>query len=145
ALLLLALLGLDTEILEYGDFMAHLRPGGRVRSVLKWEGIIIDPIGAVLASAPFGIKPGRRRSSGRSTTPGSSRSAKQLHDRFARGDRPGTHSGVERHPKRMIQGGTEVLRPDRMVLHVGADLVGRAIDAAADAGACEQCGKACRP
>jgi len=32
-----------------------------------------------------------------------------------------------------------------MVLHVGADLVGRAIDAAADAGACEQCGKACRP
>src|SRR5437773_566360 len=71
--------------------------------------------------------------------------AEQLHDRFARGDRPGSHLGVERHPKRMIQGRTEVLRPDRMVLHVGADLVGRAIDAATDAGSCEQCGKACRP
>lgn len=29
--------------------LRHIRPSGRVHSVLKWEGIIIDPIGAVFA------------------------------------------------------------------------------------------------
>ena len=32
-----------------GPMLRHLRLGGRVGAVLKWEGIIIDPLGAVLA------------------------------------------------------------------------------------------------
>jgi NhaP-type Na+/H+ or K+/H+ antiporter len=32
-----------------GPMLRHLRVGGRVGAVLKWEGIIIDPLGAVLA------------------------------------------------------------------------------------------------
>ena len=28
--------------------LAHIRPSGRVRSLLKWEGVLVDPIGALL-------------------------------------------------------------------------------------------------
>ena len=34
--------------------LRHLRPSGQVGSILKWEGITIDPIGAVLAVLVFG-------------------------------------------------------------------------------------------
>jgi len=30
--------------------LRHIRPGGRITSIARWEGIVIDPIGAVLAS-----------------------------------------------------------------------------------------------
>ena len=33
--------------------LRYLRPGGRVGPILKWEGIVIDPIGAVLALLVF--------------------------------------------------------------------------------------------
>lgn len=32
-----------------GPLLTHVRPTNRVRSILKWEGILIDPIGALLA------------------------------------------------------------------------------------------------
>lgn len=35
--------------------LRHLRPGGQVGSILKWEGIVIDPIGAVLAVLVFEV------------------------------------------------------------------------------------------
>jgi NhaP-type Na+/H+ or K+/H+ antiporter len=35
--------------------LRHVRPSGRVGSILKWEGIIIDPIGAVLAVLVFEV------------------------------------------------------------------------------------------
>ena len=35
--------------------LRHLRLGGRVGSVLKWEGIVIDPIGAILAIIVFQV------------------------------------------------------------------------------------------
>lgn len=35
--------------------LRYLRPGGQVASILKWEGIIIDPIGAILAVLIFEI------------------------------------------------------------------------------------------
>ncbi len=35
--------------------LRHVRPSGRVESILKWEGIIIDPIGAVLAVLVFEV------------------------------------------------------------------------------------------
>jgi NhaP-type Na+/H+ or K+/H+ antiporter len=37
-----------------GPLLRHVRPRRRVGSVLKWEGIVIDPIGAVLAVLVFG-------------------------------------------------------------------------------------------
>lgn len=33
--------------------LRYLRPGGKVGSILKWEGIVIDPIGAILAVLVF--------------------------------------------------------------------------------------------
>lgn len=33
--------------------LRYLRPGGQVGPVLKWEGIVIDPIGAILAVLVF--------------------------------------------------------------------------------------------
>ena len=33
--------------------LRHLRPSGQVGSILKWEGIVIDPIGAILALLVF--------------------------------------------------------------------------------------------
>jgi NhaP-type Na+/H+ or K+/H+ antiporter len=36
-----------------GPLLSHIRPTTRVASTLKWEGIIIDPIGAVLAVLVF--------------------------------------------------------------------------------------------
>jgi len=36
-----------------GPLLRHVRPGGKVAGVLKWEGIIIDPIGAMLAIVVF--------------------------------------------------------------------------------------------
>ncbi len=33
--------------------LRHVRPSGRVGSVIKWEGIVIDPIGAILALLVF--------------------------------------------------------------------------------------------
>src|SRR5438270_12605361 len=71
--------------------------------------------------------------------------AEQRVDRLARGDRTRPHFGIERHTQCLIDGGAEDLRWDRTVLHVSADLVGRAIDAPADAGACQHCGEAGRP
>ncbi len=35
--------------------LQHIRPTGRVGSVLKWEGIVIDPIGAMLAVLAFEV------------------------------------------------------------------------------------------
>lgn len=35
--------------------LRHIRPSGRVGSIMKWEGIIIDPIGAVLAVLVFEV------------------------------------------------------------------------------------------
>ncbi|MDP2690530.1 MAG: sodium:proton antiporter [Deltaproteobacteria bacterium] len=32
-----------------GPLLSHVRPAGKVASVLRWEGILIDPVGAVLA------------------------------------------------------------------------------------------------
>jgi len=41
--------------------LEFVRPTGRVRSVLKWEGVLIDPIGALLGVAVFtGVKAGAR-------------------------------------------------------------------------------------
>src|SRR5215472_2582633 len=71
--------------------------------------------------------------------------AEQLVDRLARGDRTRPHFGIDRHTQCMIEGGAEDLRWDRMVFHVSTDLDGRAIDAPADAGACQHCGEAGRP
>ncbi len=36
-----------------GPLLRHIRPTGPVGSILKWEGIVIDPIGAVLAVLVF--------------------------------------------------------------------------------------------
>jgi NhaP-type Na+/H+ or K+/H+ antiporter len=36
-----------------GPLLRHLRLGGRVGSILRWEGIVIDPIGAMLAVLVF--------------------------------------------------------------------------------------------
>jgi NhaP-type Na+/H+ or K+/H+ antiporter len=36
-----------------GPLLRHVRPGGKVGSILKWEGIIIDPIGAMIAIVVF--------------------------------------------------------------------------------------------
>ena len=36
-----------------GPLLRHIRPARRVESILKWEGIVIDPIGAVLAVLVF--------------------------------------------------------------------------------------------
>ena len=36
-----------------GPLLNHIRPQGAVASVLKWEGIVIDPIGALLAVFVF--------------------------------------------------------------------------------------------
>src|SRR5437762_783498 len=71
--------------------------------------------------------------------------AEQLVDRLARGDLTRPHFGIKRHPQRTIDGRAEDLRWDRTVLHVSADLVGRAIYAPADTGACQHCGEAGRP
>ncbi len=38
-----------------GPLLRHIRPSGKVASVLKWEGIVIDPIGAVLAVLVFEV------------------------------------------------------------------------------------------
>lgn len=35
--------------------LRHVRPSGRVGSIIKWEGIVIDPIGAVLAVLVFEV------------------------------------------------------------------------------------------
>lgn len=35
--------------------LRHIRPAGRVASILKWEGIVIDPIGALLAVLVFEV------------------------------------------------------------------------------------------
>ncbi len=36
-----------------GPLLRHIRPTRRIESILKWEGIVIDPIGAVLAVLVF--------------------------------------------------------------------------------------------
>ena len=38
-----------------GPLLRHLRLGGRVGAVLKWEGIVIDPLGAMLAALTFAV------------------------------------------------------------------------------------------
>ncbi len=38
-----------------GPVLRHLRLGGRAGAVLKWEGIVIDPVGATLAVLTFAI------------------------------------------------------------------------------------------
>src|SRR5262249_51948739 len=53
--------------------------------------------------------------------------AEHLVDRLAGGERTRPHFGIERHTQRMIEGSAEDLRWDRMVFHVSADFVGRAI------------------
>jgi NhaP-type Na+/H+ or K+/H+ antiporter len=36
-----------------GPLMHHVRPSGRIRAVLDWEGVLIDPLGAILAVLVF--------------------------------------------------------------------------------------------
>jgi NhaP-type Na+/H+ or K+/H+ antiporter len=36
-----------------GPLMQHVRPSGRIRAVLDWEGVLIDPVGAILAVLVF--------------------------------------------------------------------------------------------
>ena len=36
-----------------GPLMHHVRPAGRIRAVLDWEGVLIDPVGAILAVLVF--------------------------------------------------------------------------------------------
>jgi NhaP-type Na+/H+ or K+/H+ antiporter len=36
-----------------GPLMHHVRPVGRIRAVLDWEGVLIDPLGAILAVLVF--------------------------------------------------------------------------------------------
>jgi NhaP-type Na+/H+ or K+/H+ antiporter len=38
-----------------GPMLRHLRLGGQVGSILKWEGIVIDPLGAMLAVLVFAV------------------------------------------------------------------------------------------
>jgi len=38
-----------------GPILRHLRLRGKVSALLKWEGIIIDPLGAILAGLVFAI------------------------------------------------------------------------------------------
>ncbi len=38
-----------------GPLLRHLRLGGQVAAILKWEGIVIDPVGAILALVVFTI------------------------------------------------------------------------------------------
>jgi len=38
-----------------GPILRHLRLGGRVGALLKWEGIVIDPLGATLAVLTFSV------------------------------------------------------------------------------------------
>lgn len=38
-----------------GPLLRHVRPSGQVANILKWEGIVIDPIGAVLAVLVFEV------------------------------------------------------------------------------------------
>jgi NhaP-type Na+/H+ or K+/H+ antiporter len=38
-----------------GPLLRHLRLGGRAGAVLKWEGIVIDPVGATLAVLTFAV------------------------------------------------------------------------------------------
>ena len=38
-----------------GPLLRHLRLGGQVGSLLKWEGIVIDPVGAMLAVMVFAV------------------------------------------------------------------------------------------
>ena len=38
-----------------GPLLRHIRPTGRATPILKWEGIIVDPIGAVLAVLVFEV------------------------------------------------------------------------------------------
>ena len=44
-----------------GPLLRQVRPSKRVGATLKWEGIVIDPIGAVLAVLVFGKDTGRSR------------------------------------------------------------------------------------
>ena len=39
-----------------GPLLRHIRPSGAVGAVLMWEGIVIDPIGALLAAADTAAK-----------------------------------------------------------------------------------------
>ena len=76
--------------------------------------------------------------------------AEQIQDRFAGAERPGDavlgHARFKRHAQGVVDRGAEVLRPHRPVLHVGADLVGLAVDrAAANAAAGQDRGTAMRP
>ncbi len=48
-----------------GPLLRHVRPTGKVASILNWEGIVIDPIGAVLAVIVFeAILPGHSEQGG---------------------------------------------------------------------------------
>ena len=48
-----------------GPLLRHVRPTAKVASILNWEGIVIDPIGAVLAVIVFeAILPGHAEQSG---------------------------------------------------------------------------------
>lgn len=48
-----------------GPLLRHVRPTAKVSSILNWEGIVIDPIGAVLAVIVFeAILPGHAEQSG---------------------------------------------------------------------------------
>ncbi len=44
-----------------GPLLRHVRPVGPVAAVLKWEGIVIDPIGAILAVLVLDARGGRAR------------------------------------------------------------------------------------
>jgi len=51
-----------------GPLLRHIRPTGRVGPILKWEGIVIDPIGAVLAVLVFEVLSSTSAGAGAATT-----------------------------------------------------------------------------
>ncbi|MCF8337889.1 MAG: sodium:proton antiporter, partial [Bacteroidales bacterium] len=51
--ILLAAILVVTGPTVIGPLLRHIRPSGRVSDILKWEGIVIDPVGALLAVLVF--------------------------------------------------------------------------------------------
>ena len=51
--ILLAAILVVTGPTVIGPLLRHIRPSGKVADILKWEGIVIDPVGALLAVLVF--------------------------------------------------------------------------------------------
>lgn len=53
--ILLAAILVVTGPTVIGPLLRHIRPSGKVSDILKWEGIVIDPVGALLAVLVFEV------------------------------------------------------------------------------------------